>query len=72
LGEYVVGQVVRSQWVGFVTVVASKREEFCNHIVISLEVLQGKAMGAVKEDPGQVRCNFLDGFVSHRGWLDTA
>ena len=71
-GEYVVGRVVRSQRVGFVAVVAGKREEVCYNVVVAFEMLGGKAMGAFEENRGQVACDHLNGFVAHRGFFDAA
>jgi hypothetical protein len=72
LCEYVVGQVVRSQQVRFVVVMASKREEVCNNVMIAFQMLQSEAMGAVQEDGGQVQSHLLKGFVAHGCWLDLA
>jgi hypothetical protein len=72
LCEYEVGWVVRSQRVGFIAVVAGKREEVSNLIVVAFDMLGGEAMGAVEEDRGEVSCDFLNGFVAHGGRLDAA
>jgi hypothetical protein len=70
LGEYVVGRVVRSQRVRFFAVVAGKRQEVGDDVMIAFEVLGGKAMGAVQEDGGEVAGDHLNGLVAHRCWFD--
>jgi hypothetical protein len=72
LCEDVVRGVIRSQRVRFVEVMAGKREEVGNDVVVSFEMLGGKTMTAVKEDGGKVPGDRLDGCIAHRCWLDAA
>jgi hypothetical protein len=72
LCEDVVSGVIRSQRVRFVAVMAGKREEVSNDVVVSFEMLGGKTMTAVKEDGGKVAGDRLDGWIAHGYWLDAA